>query len=137
MAKKPELDDFRVPYFDAGKKPAPFDLASIDQASKPFSLGSKEEDGVHLAAMTAEIDKSQEKLHAQHKQRVLLILQGMDSSGKDGSIRSACVSLRSRRPPKSKPRTIFSGVFMRKCRPQVSSPFLIAAITKTCWCRGC
>ena len=88
MAKKPELDDFRLPYFDSGKKPSPFDLASIDQASKPFSLGSKEEDGVHLAAMTAEIDKSQEKLHAQHKQRVLLILQGMDSSGKDGTVRA-------------------------------------------------
>jgi PPK2 family polyphosphate:nucleotide phosphotransferase len=88
MAKKPELDDFRVPYFDAGKKPAPFDLASIDQASKPFSLASKDEDAAHLTAMSAEIDKSQEKLHAQHKDRVLLILQGMDTSGKDGTIRA-------------------------------------------------
>lgn len=86
MAKKPDLDDYRVPYFD-GKKPKAFDLASVDCASKPFSLGMKNEDRVHLIEMNAALDELQEKLHAQRSQRVLLVLQGMDTSGKDGTIR--------------------------------------------------
>jgi PPK2 family polyphosphate:nucleotide phosphotransferase len=86
VAKKPDLDDYRVPFFD-GKKLKPFDLASIDCASKPFSSGTKDEDRVHLTEMTTALDKLQEELHAQRSQRILLILQGMDTSGKDGTIR--------------------------------------------------
>lgn len=86
MAKKPDLDDYRVPYFD-DKKLKPFDLASIDCASKPFSLGTKDEDRTRLNELTVALDALQEKLHAQRSQRILLILQGMDTSGKDGTIR--------------------------------------------------
>lgn len=86
MAKKPDLDDYRVPHFDS-KKPKAFDLASIDSASKPFSLGSKDEDRARLSELNAALDTLQDKLHTQRKQRVLLILQGMDTSGKDGTIR--------------------------------------------------
>ena len=86
MAKKPDLDDYRVPYFD-GKKLKAFDLASIDTASKPFSAGSKDDDRARLSELNAALDGLQDKLHTQPKQRVLLILQGMDTSGKDGTIR--------------------------------------------------
>lgn len=90
MAKKPQLDDFLVPFVDvsAGATAKRFDLSAIDPASKPFSLGSKSDDLDQLAAMNAVIDACQEKLHAQRKQRFLLILQGMDTSGKDGTIRA-------------------------------------------------
>ena len=88
MAKKPELDDFRVPFFDAGKKRKPFDMGSVDPSAKPFSLGSKEADRERLAAIGVQLDDQQEKLHAQRRQRVLLILQGMDTSGKDGTVRA-------------------------------------------------
>lgn len=88
MSKKPELDDYLVPYFDASKKAAPFDLNSIDPASKPFSQGSKSDDADHLAKANAAIDECQEILHSQRKQRFLLVLQGMDTSGKDGTIRA-------------------------------------------------
>jgi PPK2 family polyphosphate:nucleotide phosphotransferase len=87
MSNKPGLDDFRVPFFQDGKKLKAFDLTSIDPAAKPFSHGSKDEDRIHLQEMNAVIDKLQEKLHAQRYERVLLILQGMDTSGKDGTIR--------------------------------------------------
>lgn len=88
MAKKPELDDFRIPFFDADKKLKPFDLSAVDPAAKPFSLGSKEADRERLAAIGAQLDDLQEKLHAQRRQRVLLVLQGMDTSGKDGTVRA-------------------------------------------------
>ncbi|WP_044041014.1 PPK2 family polyphosphate kinase [Caballeronia insecticola] len=88
MAKKPELDDFRVPFFDAGKKLKPFDLSAVDPSAKPFSLGSKDADRERLAAIGAQLDDLQEKLHAQRRQRVLLVLQGMDTSGKDGTVRA-------------------------------------------------
>jgi PPK2 family polyphosphate:nucleotide phosphotransferase len=86
VAKKPELDDYRVPYFD-GKKIKPFDLASIDTASKPFSAGAKDADRERLSELSSALDGLQEKLHAQRSHRILLILQGMDTSGKDGTVR--------------------------------------------------
>ncbi|WP_277186538.1 PPK2 family polyphosphate kinase [Caballeronia sp. BR00000012568055] len=88
MSKKPELDDFRVPFFDGGKKLKPYDLSAIDPSSKPFSSGSKDADRERLSAIGAQLDDLQEKLHAQRNKRVLLVLQGMDTSGKDGTVRA-------------------------------------------------
>jgi PPK2 family polyphosphate:nucleotide phosphotransferase len=87
VAKNPGLDDFRVPFVQDGKKPKAFDLSSVDPGSKPFSRGSKDEDRVRLQEINELIDKLQDKLHTQRDKRVLLILQGMDTSGKDGTIR--------------------------------------------------
>jgi PPK2 family polyphosphate:nucleotide phosphotransferase len=88
MAKQPELDDFRVPYFDDGKKKSRFSLDDFDTAAKPFSTGSKDADRARLAEIGAQLQVQQECLHAQQKRRVLLVLQGMDTSGKDGTIRA-------------------------------------------------
>jgi PPK2 family polyphosphate:nucleotide phosphotransferase len=88
MSKKPELDDFRVPFFDEGKKGAAFKLSGFDPGVKPFSSGSKESDREYLLELGTKLDAQQERLHAQRRQRVLLVLQGMDTSGKDGTIRA-------------------------------------------------
>ncbi|MGF6752974.1 PPK2 family polyphosphate kinase [Paraburkholderia sp. GAS42] len=88
MAKNPELDDFRVPYIDEGKKAAKFALSDFDPGVKPFSTGSKDGDRDRLAAIGAQLNNLQERLHAQRVRRVLLVLQGMDTSGKDGTIRA-------------------------------------------------
>ena len=88
MAKQAQLDDFRVPYFDSGKKADKFSLADFDPSSKPFSTGSKDGDRKRLAEIGAKLDTLQECLHAQQQRRVLLVLQGMDTSGKDGTIRA-------------------------------------------------
>src|SRR5579864_938040 len=88
MAKQPELDDFRVPYFDDGKKKSRFSLDDFDPAVMPFSTGSKDSDRARLSDIGAQLDTLQERLHAQRKRRVLLVLQGMDTSGKDGTIRA-------------------------------------------------
>ncbi|PLZ02332.1 polyphosphate kinase [Burkholderia sp. WAC0059] len=87
MAKEPDLDDYRVPHYGDGKKAAKFSLDDYDPASKPFSDGGKDADRDQLAGLGTKLDALQERLHAQHRQRVLLVLQGMDTSGKDGTIR--------------------------------------------------
>jgi PPK2 family polyphosphate:nucleotide phosphotransferase len=90
MPKQPNLDDFRVPYASNGngKKAAKFALTDFDPASKPFSLGSKDADRARLSEIGQRLDELQERLHAQRRQRVLLVLQGMDTSGKDGTVRA-------------------------------------------------
>ncbi|WP_233861717.1 PPK2 family polyphosphate kinase [Paraburkholderia adhaesiva] len=86
MLKPQSLDDYRVPYF-TDKRAAKFALDAIDPSAKPFTTGSKTSDRDRLAEIGAKIDVQQERLHAQHYRRVLLVLQGMDTSGKDGTIR--------------------------------------------------
>ena len=86
MTKAPSLDDYRVPYF-GDRKTDRFSLDALDPAAKPFSAGSKDADRARLSDIGAKLDVQQERLHAQRRQRVLLVLQGMDTSGKDGTIR--------------------------------------------------
>ncbi|WP_296654812.1 PPK2 family polyphosphate kinase [Paraburkholderia sp.] len=86
MTKRPSLDDYRVPYF-GDKRAAKFSLDALDPSAKPFSTGSKEGDRDRLSVVSERIDVQQERLHAQRYERVLVVLQGMDTSGKDGTIR--------------------------------------------------
>ena len=86
MAKTTSLDDYRVPYFN-DKKAEKFSLDTIDPAAKPFTAGSKDGDRDRLSEIGNKLDVLQERLHAQRHHRVLLVLQGMDTSGKDGTIR--------------------------------------------------
>ncbi|KVE26704.1 polyphosphate kinase [Burkholderia singularis] len=88
MAKQPSLDDYRVPYHAREKEAAAFALDAFDPAVKPFSAGSKEADRERLSTVSLEIDAQQERLHTQNRKRMLLVLQGMDTSGKDGTVRA-------------------------------------------------
>ncbi|AOI93677.1 polyphosphate kinase 2 family protein [Burkholderia pseudomultivorans] len=88
MAKQPSLDDFRVPYYTREKAAAAFTLDAFDPGAKPFSSGSKDADRERLAVVSSQLDVLQECLHTQQKKRVLLVLQGMDTSGKDGTVRA-------------------------------------------------
>lgn len=76
------FEKYRVPF---GKK---LDLSDYDPADKPFSGDSKDDDKERLAELAAKLDELQTILHANSKHRVLLVLQGMDTSGKDGTIRA-------------------------------------------------
>lgn len=49
--------------------------------------GGKEDASVRLAALAGKLDALQEILYAEHRHKVLVILQGMDMAGKDGTIR--------------------------------------------------
>ena len=94
MGKRARLDDFQVPFYDgekaakAEKAEKAFSLADFDPGAKPFSAGSKQAYRERLAGYAAKLDERQERLHAQRRERVLLVLQGMDTSGKDGTIRA-------------------------------------------------
>ncbi|WP_426194560.1 PPK2 family polyphosphate kinase [Massilia sp. DWR3-1-1] len=75
----------------AGKN---FKLREEDADDKPLreknngdsKSATKDEERASTAAITAQIAALQEMLYAQRKHKVLLVLQGMDTAGKDGTI---------------------------------------------------
>ncbi|GAB3584459.1 PPK2 family polyphosphate kinase [Calidifontibacter terrae] len=70
---------------------AGFELASLDASSTPGFKGKKVDAEETLAATAAEIDDLQERLYANGRDgdgpSVLLVVQGMDTSGKGGIMR--------------------------------------------------
>ena len=71
--------------------PGPVDLAAIETDAKPGYAGDKASGKTDLAAMGDELAELQERLFAEGKsggkRSVLLVLQGMDTSGKGGTLR--------------------------------------------------
>lgn len=49
--------------------------------------GDKEKTLAAIAKLVERIGELQERLYAEHKHKVLIVLQGMDTSGKDGTVR--------------------------------------------------
>ncbi|HEY3635833.1 MAG TPA: PPK2 family polyphosphate kinase [Caldimonas sp.] len=95
MAKKTNarLADFQFAGVAGAKARAPargrrFDLRRFDPAARPFSLGDKARDKPAVEALAVELDKLQDVLFADKRFKVLVVLQGTDTSGKDGTIRS-------------------------------------------------
>jgi len=69
------------------KRTRRFDLTAIDPRAKPFSGGDKAADQAAVAALADDIDRLQDMLFADRRFKVLVVLQGTDTSGKDGTIR--------------------------------------------------
>ena len=69
-------------------KPAKVRLVRYAPDAKPFSAGSKAETKVRVAELSAELATVQDRFYALRKDKLLLVLQGMDTSGKDGTIRA-------------------------------------------------
>ena len=71
--------------------PGPVDLTTIETEAAPGFDGGKSEGKAALAEMGAELADLQERLWAERtvgsERRVLLVLQGMDTSGKGGVLR--------------------------------------------------
>jgi PPK2 family polyphosphate:nucleotide phosphotransferase len=68
----------------------PGEPARIDRADPDDLLGFEgtKDDGLkRLEELTSQLERLQELLYADHKRAVLIVLQGMDSAGKDGTIR--------------------------------------------------
>lgn len=74
------LDQYRV-------NPKKFALSNYKSGDKSERTGDKAQDALLLEKLATEINALQDILHAQAKHKVLLILQGMDASGKDGTVR--------------------------------------------------
>ena len=62
------------------------DLSQIDPGSTPGFKGKRKEADARLLALTERLEVLQESLWAEHKHKVLVVLQGTDTSGKDGTI---------------------------------------------------
>jgi len=88
MVKKsppvPALADWQPP---AGKRAAAFSLTRLDPAAKPWSCGDKERDQAAVAALGVELDALQDLFYADRRFKLLVVLQGTDTSGKDGTVR--------------------------------------------------
>ncbi len=62
-----------------------FRLAEVDPDSTP-GLKDPKQEKKDLSKHKAKLFKLQEQLYAEHKRALLIVLQGMDTSGKDGTI---------------------------------------------------
>lgn len=63
------------------------DLSEWDADDHGEFKGKKKAALAKTAPLVQDLDRLQEVLYAEHKHRVLIVLQGMDTAGKDGTIR--------------------------------------------------
>ncbi len=75
-----KLDAFRVAPGDK------VNLDKIDPASTPSYDGDKSQAKELILQLNQQLEELQEGLYAEHKHAVLIVLQGMDTCGKDGTI---------------------------------------------------
>jgi PPK2 family polyphosphate:nucleotide phosphotransferase len=64
----------------------PVDLTALDPRATPLAPGGKKKAAAAMAADGVELARLQEALYASGGRRVLVVLQGMDTSGKGGVI---------------------------------------------------
>ena len=62
-------------------------LKALDPGDKPFSGGDKATDKAAVDALADEIDRLQNVFHPDGRFKMLVVLQGTDTSGKDGTVR--------------------------------------------------
>ncbi len=73
---------------DKKKNASPCTIADFDPAAKPFSSGDKQKDKEAIDALAIELDTLQNLFFADKRFKLLVILQGTDTSGKDGTLRA-------------------------------------------------
>jgi len=64
-----------------------FRLDKVDPAATPLSAGDHERDRATVIELAQRLDALQTLLYADRRYKVLVVLQGMDASGKDGTLR--------------------------------------------------
>lgn len=62
-------------------------VVDADAGNKPLSSGDKAQDKLQVELLAQKIADLQEILYAERKHKILIVLQGMDTSGKDGTVR--------------------------------------------------
>lgn len=63
-----------------------FRMADVDPASKPGLKGGKRKALHDIEAVQDDLFELHERLYAEHKRSLLVVLQGMDTAGKDGTV---------------------------------------------------
>ena len=62
-------------------------LQDFDPAAKPFSSGDKPRDKAAVDTLATELDQLQERFYVDKRYKLLVVLQGTDTAGKDGTLR--------------------------------------------------
>lgn len=62
-------------------------MADFDPSAQPFSSGDKQRDKAAVEALALELDELQNLFYADKRYKLLVVLQGTDTSGKDGTLR--------------------------------------------------
>ena len=83
----PTLSRHLLPYCVTEPGSRKFRLDGIDPAAKPCSLGSKAKDRKAVDDLAVELDGLQNVFWADRRFKLLVVLQGVDTSGKDGTLR--------------------------------------------------
>ncbi len=84
-AKRDSLAQWQPATDQKGK---PFELDACDPSAKPYSSADKAADKAALDALALEIDSLQDLFYADRRFKLLVVLQGTDTAGKDGTIRA-------------------------------------------------
>jgi PPK2 family polyphosphate:nucleotide phosphotransferase len=79
----PALKDFQV-----GTTRRRFSLTRFDPAARPWSSGDSDADRATVDKLAVELDRLQNLFYADRRFKLLVILQGLDTSGKDGTVRA-------------------------------------------------
>ncbi len=115
-------------------------LSDIDPRATPGFKGGKARGEAELLKLRGRLAALQEVLYAEHEQKILIVLQGMDTSGKDGVIRHVFEGVnpqgvrtctRSRCRARRSWTTTSCGASMRRSRGAASSPCSTGVTTKT------
>jgi polyphosphate kinase 2 (PPK2 family) len=75
-----------APYRRASPR-ASFGLKAIDPGATPLSLGSDDTDNAEVDKLARRLADLRDVFHADRRFRLLVVLQGLDASGKDGTLR--------------------------------------------------
>jgi PPK2 family polyphosphate:nucleotide phosphotransferase len=87
MPNKPTAPQRLLSRYQFATPSAHFNLSGIDPAEKPFSSDSKADDKAAVDALALELDALQNLFYADRRFKLLVVLQGLDTSGKDGTLR--------------------------------------------------
>ncbi|MFW2356395.1 PPK2 family polyphosphate kinase [Hydrogenophaga sp.] len=79
--------DWQVAPDSGAKKAKGVSLKSFKPDAKPFSVGNKAADQAAVATLADELDALQNLFYADGRYKLLVVLQGTDTSGKDGTVR--------------------------------------------------
>lgn len=66
---------------------ATVDLAALDPSAQPFGNGDKAANRAQVENLAEQLDLLQDHFYADGRRKLLVVLRGLDTSGKDGTIR--------------------------------------------------
>jgi len=79
--------DWQIDPVTEGSPASKVSLKKLKPEAKPFSSGDKAADQASVQAIAEELDGLQDLFYADRRYKLLVVLQGTDTAGKDGTVR--------------------------------------------------